>query len=237
MKRQRLSRVAMEWAMILERVANDVIDEVRLDTDESLGDLRFRALMPDEEWASLPPPIRRRFSKRLADGRTTIYTGTILDTHMTRAGRCLAQIARLIGAPLPTSTDANVPMVVTVTEDVATGGQIWTRLCARHNGFPQIINSSKRFGGPTGIEEYLGYGISIAMTIHACDGALVFRSAGYSLSVFGRRLTLPAWLRPAEMTVMHAELGGGRFIFTLDVGHPRLGTLIRQSAEFRESTP
>jgi hypothetical protein len=128
-------------------------------------------------------------------------------------------------------------MIVTVTEDVATGGQIWTRLCARHNGFPQIINSSKRFAGPTGIEEYLGYGISIAMTIHACDGALVFRSAGYSLSIFGRRLTLPAWLKPAEMTVMHAELGGGRFIFTLDVRHPRLGTLIRQSAEFRESTP
>jgi hypothetical protein len=75
------------------------------------------------------------------------------------------------------------------------------------------------------------------MTIHARDGALVFRSGDYSLKIFGRRLRLPAWLRPAEMTVMHAELGGGRFIFTLDVSHPRLGTLIRQSAEFRESMP
>jgi hypothetical protein len=37
------------------------------------------------------------------------------------------------------------------------------------------------------------------------------------------------------MTVMHAELGGGEFIFTLDVEHPRLGTLIRQAAVFRES--
>jgi hypothetical protein len=114
----------MEWAMILERVANDVIDDVRLDTDESLGDLRFRALMPAEEWESLPPPIRRRFSKRLAGGRTTVYAGKILETHITRAGWWLAQIARLIGAPLPTSTDSGVPMVVTVTEDVATGGQI-----------------------------------------------------------------------------------------------------------------
>jgi hypothetical protein len=89
----------MEWAMILERVANDVIDEVRLDTDDSLGDLRFRALMPDQEWTSLPPPIRRRFSKRLANGRTTVYTGTILETHMTRAGWCLAQLARLDRRP------------------------------------------------------------------------------------------------------------------------------------------
>lgn len=235
MRRHRASQVAMEWAMILERITNEVVDEVRQETDETLGDLRFRALMPDEEWTSLPLPIRKRFSKRLAGGRTTVYTGEILETRMTRAGWCLAQIARLIGAPLPTATDSHVPMVVTVTEDMASEGQIWTRLCTRRNGFPQIINSSKRFAGPTGIEEYLGYGISIAMTIHAVDGALVFRSGDYSLRMLGRRFRLPAWLRPAEMTVTHAELGGGRFIFTLDVVHPRFGPLISQAAAFTES--
>lgn len=236
MRRQRLGRVAMEWAMMLERMTNDVVDDVRTESDEALGDLRFRALMPDEEWASLPLPIRRRFSKRLAGGRTIVYTGEILETRMSRAGWCLAQLARLIGAPLPTSTNSRVPMVVSVTEDLAGGGQIWTRLCARRDGFPQIINSSKRFAGPTGIEEYLGFGISIAMTIHARDGVLVFRSGCYCLQMFGRRIVLPAWLRPAEMTVTHAELGGGRFIFTLDVRHPRLGRLISQSAAFREAT-
>ena len=74
MRRQRASRVAMEWAMILERIANDVIDDVRFDTDDTLGDLRFRAAMSDEERASLPLPIRRRFSKRLAGGKTIVYS-------------------------------------------------------------------------------------------------------------------------------------------------------------------
>lgn len=221
--------------MMLERMTNAVIDEVRTETDDTLGDLRFRALMTDADWASLPAAIRRRFSKRLADGRTIVYVGEILETHISRAGRWLAQLARLIGAPLPTASDHHVPMIVTVTEDAAGDGQIWTRLCGRHRGFPQIITSSKRFAGSTGVEEYLGYGISIAMTIHAIDGALVFRSAGYSIRLFGRRITLPRWLSPAEMSVMHAELGGGEFIFTLDVEHPRLGTLIHQAAVFRES--
>jgi hypothetical protein len=229
--------VAMEWAMMLERIANEVIDDVRLETDESLGDLRFRALMPPEEWASLPLPIRRRFSKRLAGGKTVVYVGEILETRLSRAGWCLAQLARLIGAPLPTSADSKVPMIVTVTEDMTTSGQVWTRLCTRRNGFPQIINSSKRFSGPTGIEEYLGYGLSMAMTIHARDGALVFRSDSYFLNVFGRRFALPFWLKPGVVTVTHSELGEGRFIFTLEVKHPRLGMLIHQSAAFREASP
>jgi hypothetical protein len=35
-----------------------------------LGDLRFRALMSEEDWSALPAPIRRRFSKRLSGGNT-----------------------------------------------------------------------------------------------------------------------------------------------------------------------
>ena len=155
---------------------------------------------------------------------------------MSRIGWCLAQFARLVGGPLPTSTDVRVPSVVAVTEDMATGGQIWTRLYARRNGFPQIINSSKRFSGPTGIEEYLGHGLSMALTIHARNGALVFRSDSYFLSFFGLRFKLPALLSPGVMTVGHEEMGEGRFLFTLEVEHPVFGVLISQSAAFRETT-
>ena len=227
----------MEWTVTLANMT--IADPVRgggaADHDTTLGDLQFRALMTDEEWASLPAPIRRRFSKRLAGGDTIVYTGEILETRMSGVGWCLAQLARLVGSPLPTVADAHLPSVVTVTEDIATGGQIWTRLYAHRRGFPQIIHSSKRFAGPTGIEEYLGHGFGMALTIHARDGALVFRSRSYFLQILGRRYTLPAWLNPGVMTVTHAELGGDRFVFTLEVVHPRLGLLIRQSAAFRET--
>ena len=236
--RQRLSRTAMEWTVALAnmKVPDSVRNVVLPGPDDTLVDLRFRALMPDSEWLSLPAAIRRRFSKRLAGGNTAVYTGEILETSISLAGWCLAQLARLIGAPLPTSTDSGVPTVVTVTEDIATGGQIWTRLYARRNGFPQIINSSKRFSGPTGIEEYLGHGLSMALTIHARNGALVFRSDSYILSFFGLRFKLPAFLSPGVMTVGHEEMGEGRFLFTLEVEHPVFGVLISQSAAFRETT-
>jgi Domain of unknown function (DUF4166) len=200
-----------------------------------LGDVRFRALMRAEDWASLPPAIRRRFSTRLAGGRTMVYAGEVLESWMSRAGWWLAQVARVIGGPLPLSRDAHVPSVVTVTEGM--GGQIWTRLYARRKGFPQIVHSSKRFAGPTGLEEYVGCGVGMTLTVYARDGALVFRSENYFLQLFGRRFFLPAWLSPGTLYVTHAGLLEGKFSFTLQIFHPRFGLIIRQMAMFREIEP
>jgi len=205
--------------------------------DESLGDLRFRALLSETDWAALPPAVRRRFSRRLVNGATVVYAGIVIETRMSRAGWWLAQAMRPIGAPLPISRDGGVPSVVAVTEDMAGGGQgqVWTRLYARRAGFPQIIHSAKRFAGPTGLEEHVGWGIGMALTVHAVDAALVFRSAGYFVEVLGRRLPLPRWLTPGALTVTHGELPDGWFSFTLDLVHPRFGALIRQAAVFREA--
>jgi hypothetical protein len=48
---------------------------------------------------------------------------------------------------------------------------------------------------------------------------------------------LPAFLTPGALTVTHTDLGRGEFQFTLEIIHPRLGPLVRQSAVFREATP
>src|SRR5262249_30962207 len=79
--------------------------EPRSEPRHELGDLRFRALMTEAEWLSLPLAIRRRFSKRLAGGQTLVYAGEILQTRTSWAGWGLAQAAPLIGAPLPLTRD------------------------------------------------------------------------------------------------------------------------------------
>src|SRR5271165_5429848 len=79
--------------------------------DAALGDLRFRALLSDADWERLPLPVRRRFSQRLAATETAVFVGVVTDIWMSRAGWLLAQAARLIGAPLPTSRDTNVPSI------------------------------------------------------------------------------------------------------------------------------
>jgi hypothetical protein len=211
------------------------ITRTAISTDESLIDLRFRALVTDDDWAELPVPIRRRFSRRLADGNTAVYVGEILETRTNTAGWLLAHAARLIGSPFPVSRDTHVPSVVCVTEDMANGGQIWTRLYARRRRFPQIVHSSKRFAGPTGLEEHVGHGVGMTLTVEVKDDALVFRSRDYFVELFGLRIRLPAWLTPGALSVTHAECADGRFSFTLDVVHPRFGLMMRQMGLFREA--
>jgi len=200
-----------------------------------LGDLRFRALLRDDEWFALPAATRARFSKRVASGDTAVYTGRVTEIAMSRAGRLLVQLARTIGGPFPTSLDTGTASVVTVTENAATGGQTWTRLYARRNGVPQIIHSTKLFAGPTGLEEHVGCGVSMQLRVTVEDGNLIFYSHDYFLSLWKLRFAIPRWLTPGALTVIHSDTGDGWFTFTLDVEHPFLGTLIHQCVVFREA--
>lgn len=199
------------------------------------GDRRYRDLMGERAWAALRPAVRRRFAKRLAFGQSIVYQGEITETRMNLAGRLLVQSARLIGSPFPLEPEAQgEAAVVALTADCGKEGQHWTRLYAWRKGFPQIVHSSKRFSGPTGLEEYVGYGVGVALTLHEVEGGLRFRSAGYFLSAFGWRLALPAWLAPGRMEIGHDDLGKGRFTFTLSLVHPWLGELLHQVSQFND---
>ena len=198
-------------------------------------DLRFRALMRCDEWNGLPAAIRARFSKHITKGQHAVYVGEVVDTFLSYGGWWLAQVARLVGGPLPLHRGAHMPSVVSVTADNATGGQIWTRTYGRPRGFPQVVHSIKRFAGPTGLEEYVGRGVGMTLTVDARDGALIFRSRDYFFEAGKWRFVLPSWLTPGALYVTHAELPDGKFSFTLQIIHPRFGLLLRQMAIFREA--
>ena len=201
---------------------------------DTLHDARFRRLLGARNWMALPAPVRRRFSKRLAPGETVLYRGRVTETTLTIAGRVVAQLARLIGSPLPLGHGETGAAAVAVTEDSAIGGQIWTRLYARACRFPQVVHSAKRFQGPTGLEEYVGRGVGMALELAVEEGALVFRSRHYFLQALGRRWRLPRLLAPGAMEIVHREEGGGTFSFILSLTHPLLGRLIHQVALFEE---
>ena len=201
----------------------------------SAYDLRFRALIGEKGWSGLPAPVRRRFAKRLGYGQAAVYAGHILRCRITRGGWLLAQLARLVGAPLPLNRDTGGAAVVTVTEDAASGGQVWARAYSQQRGFPQIVHSSKRFAGPTGLEEYLGCGVGIALDVRADGGCLRFKSDHYFLQLGSLRLRLPRWLEPGALVIEHEELGGGAFTFSLSLAHRRFGGLIQQVALFQDT--
>ncbi|WP_260580889.1 DUF4166 domain-containing protein [Sphingopyxis sp. PET50] len=201
---------------------------------DALYDTRFRRLVPRPAWDALPEDVRRRFSKRLTGQAVAAYSGEIVWTRLSRAGWWLAQLCRLIGAPLPLAASGPAPAAVAVSEDRESGGQYWTRLYGRVRGHPQVIHSAKSFTGPTGLEEHIGRGFGMALTVRAKADALIFTSDHYFWQARGFRLRLPAWLAPGETVVTHQHLGGGRFAFDLKVTHPLLGELVSQHGLFRD---
>jgi hypothetical protein len=200
-----------------------------------LHDFRFRLLLGEERWGALPEAVRARFSKRYSEGRTVAYAGLVDRITISRAGFVVSHLVRLLGGPLPISRDTGVPTVVAVTEDLRGGGQVWSRLFARRNGFPQVIHSAKRFSGPTGLEEVVGLGIGMALEVGVTPTGITFRSAGYFWQVLGRRIPVPAPLTPGDLVVEHADGGNGTFTFTLRLVHPFLGELVHQVASYREA--
>lgn len=200
------------------------------------SDRRFRDLLGDQDWMRLPAAVRRRFGKRLKGGASIAYQGKVTSMRMHTAGWILAQAARLVGAPLPYDiSSVNQPAVVVVTEDIASNGQFWIRQYGRKCGFPQVVHSSKRFAGPTGLEEYLGYGIGMALRVEARDDALLFKSDHYFVALAGHRVRLPRFLSPGSLTIGHHDMGGGWFRFSLRLRHRLLGELIEQDAIFQDA--
>jgi hypothetical protein len=146
-----------------------------------------------------------------------------------------AQLARSIGAPLPLKALAHTASIVVVTADAAGHTQLWTRIYHEDGQLPQVIRSMKSFSGPTGLEERVGGGIGMALSVSVEARALVFRSAGYHWRCGRLLLRIPGWLTPGCMEVRHREEGEGRFSFTLTVVHPWFGRIIRQAVWFRDA--
>ncbi|HKX92949.1 MAG TPA: DUF4166 domain-containing protein [Sphingomicrobium sp.] len=201
-------------------------------SDAKLLDLRFRALLGSEAWEGLPAEVRRRFSKRLSGARAAIYRGLVVDMRMSQCGWLLAQLCRLFGAPLPLNPKAGGGALVSVSEDRGGGGQCWTRIYARPDRFPQVIHSAKRFAGPTGLEEYLGCGLGMALLVQPLSDGIAFVSDHYFFQLGRRRVRLPALLAPGVTRVTHRQVAGSSFLFGLEVVHPLAGLLVRQEILF-----
>jgi len=115
-----------------------------------LYDLRFRALLSDEDWDGLPRRVKIRFSKRLSSNRAALYSGDIREMRFSRFGWLLAQVTRIIGGPLPHRAAVDCPAAVCVAEDRQGGGQLWTRVYYRKSADDQQCKALCRANQPGG---------------------------------------------------------------------------------------
>jgi Domain of unknown function (DUF4166) len=209
------------------------------------ADRRLERLVGDAGWQRLPAAVRRRFGKLGRAGETTVYRGYIESCELSPAGWLIANLARVVGAPLPLDAGrfqpGDVPATVVVEALAGGAGTFWTRIYGRLGRFPQTITSAKRFTAGGALEEHLGHGLVMRLAVVEEAGSLVFRSTGYHLQIGRLRIGLPAVLSPGVCEIIHRaepnaadRLAEHAFTFTLTLRHAALGPLVRQVARFTD---
>ncbi len=195
--------------------------------------LRYPALVGDD-WVNLPTSVQIRFVKSFNHRKVIVYQGRIYQTRLSKIGMILAKLSKFFGAPLPQENCVRGSATVIVKEARDFEGQYWTRLYPSSQAFPQVIQSVKRFAGPTGLEEIISKRIGIALDVKVKKKTLCFVSNHYFLLFGKKRIVLPRFLSPGKLVVEHRETGPKRFRYSFCLHHPVLGELIYQTAIFEE---
>jgi hypothetical protein len=195
--------------------------------------LNLAALVGAAGWARLPAAVQRRFG--CAHGDTT-YIGH-LELGCSRIGALYALATRLFGGPLTRIQASGVTTTVRVSDD-GRGGVVWERGFHRNAmlgaGHVRTVRSTKQLDTDGRLFERTDGGLSMALDVFEERGSLVFQSRGFSLVWGGLRLPVPALLTPGTCRVMHTDLGGGFFRFTLSMVHPLWGRTFHQSGVFAD---
>jgi hypothetical protein len=113
------------------------------------------------------------------------------------------------------TTTSPFPLSLLSSKTVPPGGSSGPGCTGELVVFRGSFTATSRSAGPTGLEEYLGCGFGIALTVSADTQALHFHSDHYFVARGAVRLRLPRWLEPGALTISHIERDDGWFAFVL----------------------
>jgi hypothetical protein len=190
----------------------------------------FQALLGPSAWSQLPEAVRDRFASP-PPGVEIRYPGQMV-VRASPVGWLIAQACRLFGTPLAPWTGSRVPVEVTVFREGP--ALVWDRLYRFAGRAPVLVRSRKIIDARDGLLEVVRGGLGMALTVSPIENGLAFRSRHYFLTLGRTRIPLPPLLTPGEATVIHRDLGQGRFQFSLAFVHPWFGQTLFQEGVFQD---
>jgi hypothetical protein len=194
----------------------------------------FRRLLGAPAWRSLPFAVQHRFSAAVSQ-QPHAYDG-VMQVRASVLGLIIAQVCRLLGTPLAPWRADQAPVHVDVHTD-PDGALVWDRTYSFPGRRPILVSSRKRVDARGTLMEVAHGGLGMTLRLTAEDGALHFRSTGYFIDILGVRAPIPAWLTPGRAHVVHEDVGGGGFRFTLRFVHALAGETFFQTGLFRDPAP
>ena len=194
----------------------------------------FEQLLGKDAWRRLPPAVRARFDSHHGRLEATVYAGRMTAVRASRAGLWLARWCTLFGTPIVPLIGRDVPIYVRLFHVARHCGIAWERIYCFQDHPIIAVRSTKMLDRDGGLIESLGCGLRMPLKLDEVDGALHFMSQGYYFQWGRLRIPLPRWFPPGTTTIIHRDLGGGRFCFILKTDHPLLGEMFYQEGYFED---
>ncbi|TAL26950.1 MAG: DUF4166 domain-containing protein [Alphaproteobacteria bacterium] len=185
------------------------------------------------DWAKLHPNVQARFDREPGLGETITFTGAMTEMRCSRAGWLFATLTRIIGNPLAPFSGKDIPMDVALFRKPGRDGVFWRRTYFRPGKEAYVVISIKRESKKGEMLECVGGGFGMKLKVSARDGDMHFESYRYFWNPLGLYIPLPHWISPGKAHVVHHDLGGGDFRFTISMVHPQLGETFYQDGIFR----
>lgn len=188
----------------------------------------------DDAWNALHPCICARFAQEPTPDGHIFYRGIMEKVECSRAGRLFAHLTRIIGNPLTPYEGRNVRMDVLLYKRQGKPGVYWQRTYYYAGRKPYTVTSVKRESAMGEMLECVGGGFGMVLKVSAEHGQLHFRSTRYFWQLGRLRIPLPHILGPGATHVVHEQLIGKLFRFTIAMQHPLLGKTFYQTGIFCE---
>ncbi len=187
-----------------------------------------------KNWHQLHPQVQRRFNRLPTVENPIIYQGVMDTVTCSRAGWLFAFLTKVIGNPLSPHQGKNIPMTVKLTTHKNKPGVYWQRTYFFPDKQPFCVTSVKKDDHGR-MMEMVGGGFGMFLDVTAENGELHFRSSRYFWKFLGWYMPLPHWLSPGKTHVIHQDLGGGQFRFTITMDHKILKQTFYQTGVFHET--
>lgn len=197
------------------------------------GTIDVPTLLGSAAWKRLPQRVRNRFATSVAAGEQVVYAGVMERVEANFFGKIVAWAGLLAGAPVVTKTGHNVTCDVCLFHDDRRGGTVWQRNY-QFAGKKHTAATTKRADVNGMGLECFGRGFGMKLNIFERDGALCFVSRQFYVEVLGWRFVFPKILQPGCMEVVHRDLDGGKFRFSMTLRHRVFGMMLYQDGVFED---
>lgn len=184
------------------------------------------------EWNQLGDTIRKHYFLRPFSEDYICVSGEMSEVYHSPLAKLLIPFGMIFGSIIP-FRGKNIPIDVHYNSSIDNANIYWDRVFKFPGKRKFHFKSHMEHVKDNEVIEFVRFGVGMRLIVSAENGAIVFRSKGYILRIFGKTISIPANLVFGNAYVEERPVDENSFTMNMTLKHPLFGTLFHYSGHFQ----